>query len=356
MSDVEPGPRRRRTRGQRARQAGVTIEEVARKAEVSVATVSRALRGLPNVAPATRARVEAVATELGYHAHTTASRLASGRHDTVGLAVPHINRWFFAEVATGVETVLAEAGLDVLLFAVGDLDRRARLLAERSPIRRRLDGLIMIDLLVDDDEARRLAAEQAFVVTVGQRTGEFPSVTIDNRRATALATRHLLGLGHRRIGLIGAPERSPLHFQVPTDRRAGYGDAMRDAGLEPRADLEAHGGWSVDGGTDAMYQLMTAADPPTAVVALSDEMAMGALKALSDLGLDVPGDVSVIGFDDHDLAHVMRLTTIAQDPQWQGASAGRLLLGLADDPPPESHHVVGDTRLVVRGTTGPARR
>ncbi|HSP03794.1 MAG TPA: LacI family DNA-binding transcriptional regulator [Acidimicrobiales bacterium] len=348
MSPTDTPRRRTRTR---TRTDGVTIEEVARRANVSVATVSRALRGLPNVAPSTRSRVEQVARDLDYQVDTYASRLATGRSDTVGLAVPNINSWYFAQVAAGVEAVLADAGMDVLLQSVDDGAGRTRLLSAQSSVRRRLDGLILIDVLLTPGEIRTLAADSVHVVTVGQHTDEFPSVTVDNRRAALAATRHLLELGHRRIGLIGGSTHTGLPFDVPGHRRQGYVEALLEAGLDYHADLEANGGFSVKGGSEAMVHLMSEARPPSAVFALSDEMAMGAIKAARDLGLRVPEDVSVVGFDDHDLAKVFELTTVRQDPEWHGATAGRLLLGLGDEPAPEVAHVVGETRLLVRSTT-----
>ena len=261
------------------------------------------------------------------------------------------SRGFFCE--TWTRSTFADAGLDVLLYSVADAAGRTRLLADASPVRRRLDGLVLIDVLLSRDEITRLAGEHAHVVTVGQRTEEFPSVTIDNHGAALAATRHLLHLGHTRLGLIGGGDHSPLPFDVPGRRRQGFFDALAEAGVEHHAELVANGGFSVRGGAEAMVHLMTASKPPTAVFALSDQMAMGAIKTVHDLGLRVPDDVSIVGFDDHELSVVTRLTTIHQDPQWQGASAGRLLLGLDDEPEPEARHVTGDVRLVIRGSTGP---
>lgn len=351
MTPAEPAPGARRRPRTRSRPDGVTIEEVARRANVSVATVSRALRGLPNVAPSTRSRVEQVARDLDYQVDTYASRLATGRSDTVGLAVPDISTWYFAQVAAGVEAVLADAGMDLLLHSVEDGGGRARLLSSQSSVRRRLDGLILIDVLLSPAEIRTLAAGRGQVVTVGQRTDDFPSVTVDNRSAAKLATRHLLELGHERIGLIGGSTHTALPFDVPGHRRQGYVEALLEAGLDYHADLEADGGFSVAGGSEAMAHLMTESRRPTAVFALSDEMAMGALKTARDLGLDVPGDVSVVGFDDHDLAPVFGLTTVRQDPAWHGATAARLLLTRQDDRSGEVAHVVGETHLLVRSTT-----
>jgi LacI family transcriptional regulator, repressor for deo operon, udp, cdd, tsx, nupC, and nupG len=358
VSSQGPAPRPRRRTRTRARADVVTIEEVARRANVSVATVSRALRGLPNVAPATRARVEEAASELGYQVDTYASRLATGRSDTVGLLLPSLRTWYFSHVATGVEQVLTTAGRDVLLHSIDDSDARRRLLSELPSARRRLDGLILVDVLLTPSEAAALSADPAHVVTVGQHVEQFPSVTIDNRAAAAEVTRHLLELGHRSIGLVGGSERAPLPFDVPGHRRQGFLDALADHGVEHRPDLEVDGAFTVAGGTHAMHQLMSRSQPPTAVLALCDDMAMGACKAAGDLGLAVPGDVSIAGFDDHEVAAVLALTTVRQDPEWQGATAAQLLLDLdeqgAEHPPPR--HVVADTELVVRASTGPPRQ
>ena len=351
----EPVERRRRARTARPRDAeAVTIEQVARHANVSVATVSRALRGLPNVAAPTRARVEEVARELNYQPDTYASRLATGRNDTIGLAVPHVDGWYFARVAAGAEAVLADAGLDVLLYAVGDLDGRRRLLSGPSALRRRMDGLVLIDVLLTGEETATLAGEGANVVTVGQHTDAFPSVTVDEHGASVAAVEHLVELGHTRIGFIGTPEATPLPFDVPTKRRAGYRAALAAAGIDHDDRLEMTGDFRVASGHRAMSQLLALADPPTAVFAISDEMALGALRAVADRGMRVPEDVSVVGFDDHDFAEVFGLTTIRQDPRWQGETAGHLLLGQAARPEDASRHPVGDARLVIRSSTGAA--
>ena len=351
----EPGGTRRRPRTARTRPGdSVTIEQVARRAGVSVATVSRALRGLPNVAPATRARVETVARELDYHPDTYASRLATGRNDTVALAVPHIDGWYFSEVASGVERVLAAAGMDVLLYSVGDQEGRRRLLSGPSALRRRMDGLVLIDVLLTDEETEVLAREGANVVTVGQHTEAFPSVTVDERAAAREAVRHLVSLGHTRIAFVGSAEPTPLRFDVPMERRAGYRDVLDEAGLQYDPSLDVAGDFRAASGHAAMARLLSLPDPPTGVFAISDDMAIGAMRAARDQGRDVPGDISIVGFDDHDFAEVFGLTTVHQEPQWQGETAGRLLLGQSVDPEDASRHRAAAFGLVVRSSTAPA--
>jgi LacI family transcriptional regulator, repressor for deo operon, udp, cdd, tsx, nupC, and nupG len=333
-----------------------SIRDVADQAGVSVATVSRALRGLPNVAPSTRNRVLAAAAELRYIPDPNASRLAAGRTRTVGVVVPLFTQWFLTQVVAGAEGVLAAAGYDLLLFNVSGPEARNRFL-ERMPFRKRVDGLIAIDLPMSAAELEALERAGAPVVVVGIRTDRFPSVNVDNVGAGAAATRHLVNLGHDRIGLIANLPDDPMHFTAPLERRAGYQRVLAEAGAETRPELDVPGNFSLKGGAEAMAQLLSIERPPTAVFAESDEMALGALKTVRDAGLRVPGDMSVIGFDDHDIAGYTGLTTIAQPVMEQGEVAATLLLeeiarGGRDEPPT---NVVLPTKLVVRTTTGPPR-
>ena len=337
----------------------VTIEDVARRAGVSVATVSRALRGLPNVAPSTRDKVNRVAGELDYRAHPHASRLATGRTQTIGMAVPILNTWYFSTVIAGAEAVLSDHGYDVLLVNIDSEDKRRRVLASSSSFANRVDGLILVDVRLPDDEAERLAAAGSRVVTVGHRAADFPSVVIDNQLGAAIATRHLVSLGHREIGLIWAPTETSLHFSVPFERRQGYLRVLAEHDLVPSPDLQVAGDFSVDGGAEAMVALLGRSRPPTAVFAISDEMAFGAVRAARDRGRRVPDDVSVIGFDDHELAEVMRLTTIRQPVVDHGVAAARALLRLLErdvEGATTPQHLVHSTSLVVRDTTGPRLR
>jgi len=331
----------------------VTIEDVAREAGVSVATVSRALRGLPNVSPRTRDRVETVAFRLRYRPDPAAARLATGRSRTIGLGVPIPGSWYFAQVMAGAEAVLAEHGYDLLLYAVDDVAARGRFLAEAGIPRSRMDGVILVELPLDDDELARLAATTPNVVIVGGRSGSFDSVAIDNCDAARVATRHLVGLGHVRIGLIGCSPEGATCFTVPQHRREGWLAALAEADISALPEWEQAGDFSVVGGTEAMARLLTLAEAPTAVLAMSDEMAMGALRAVRDAGMRCPDDVSVMGIDDHELSEVIGLTTIRQPVVDHGAIAARMLVERLDDPGRPRQQHLAPTELVVRATTGP---
>lgn len=334
-----------------------SIGDVAQLAGVSVATVSRAIRGLPNVSPATRDRVLKAAEELHYVAHPHASRLAAGRTMTVGMAVPLLTQWFFTQVVAGAEAVLAANGYDVLLYGVPD-PRAMRRFVDDTQVSKRVDGLILVDLPLTDTELAELC-ERGALVTVGLAPQCAPSVTINNVDAAMTATRHLVNLGHRRIGLISHLPDQSLAFTAPLQRREGYERVLADAGIEVRDDLVVPGNFALQGGAEAMAQLLGVERPPTAVFAESDEMAIGALKTVRDAGLNVPGDISIVGFDDHEMAAFNDLTTIAQPAIQQGETAATLLLDLLRSPPnapaDEVTSVVMPTRLVVRATTGPNR-
>ena len=330
----------------------VTIDDVAARAGVSIATASRALRGLPNVASATRLRVAEAARTLHYHPDPHASRLVTGRTATIGMAVPHLNSWYFTQLMAGVEAVLQVAGYDLLLYTVTGEDARRRFLSEAKPFRKRVDGLILADLVLPQQEAEDLSALGVRIVTIGERAAGHSSVEVDNRTAAREAVRHLTNLGHRRIGLLGAPDPARPEERVSTRRLAGYRDVLAERGLDLQPHLEVACSNSIEGGAQAATTLLGRADLPTAVFALCDEIAFGVLKTLREVGLRVPEDLSVIGFDDHDLASVLGLTTVSQSVVGQGASAARLLLqavtGGGDGPTRQ----VCPTRLVVRSSTG----
>lgn len=330
-----------------------SIEDVARRAGVSIATVSRALRGLPDVATATRDRVLSAAAELNYVASPFAARLASGRTTTVGLVVPFVNRWFFAEVIATVETALRHAGFDLLLYNLGDEDGRARFF-EVMPMRKRVDGVLVASLVLDDAEFDALTELDRPVGLLGLARPGFLSARIDDVAAARGAVDHLIELGHRRIGLIGGDTDDPMAFTPPLHRRDGYRDALHAAGVSPDPALELLGYFTVDGGRAAMRRMLALPERPTAVFAESDEMAYGAMREITLAGLRVPDDIAVVGFDDQPLSELADLTTVRQPVAEQALDVTTRLLALIgseDDESPRDPAVVLPTELVVRGST-----
>ncbi|MCC5947780.1 MAG: LacI family DNA-binding transcriptional regulator [Nitriliruptoraceae bacterium] len=329
-----------------------TIEDVARRAAVSVATVSRALRGLPNVAPSTRERVMTAASELHYVADPSASRLAGGRNLTVGFVVPMLGQWYYAKLFSGVEAVLTVAGYDVLPFTMSG-PGGVRRFVETLPFRKRVDGLIVADAPLEPAQFRRIEQAEVDLVTIGTLGQGIVGLSVDNVAAARLAVGHLTGLGHRRIAQIGGIVDDPFHFSVPVDRYHGYRDALEAAGIGHDEELAVPGNFSLEGGAEAMHRLLALDEPPTAVFACSDEMAIGAMQVARDAGLRVPEDLSIVGIDDHDVSEYVGLTTIRQDVVGQGERAAQRLLELSDPATSGPLHEHLPIRLIVRRTTGP---
>ena len=338
------------------------IVDVARLAGVSVATVSRALRGLPNVSRDTRTRVLAAADELGYAASPLASGLATGRMRAVGVVLQYAGGWFFAEVVRGIEQALRRHGYDLVLHVLADEHRRREFFAS-LPVRRRVDAILVVALELDDAEAEVLRSLGLPLAWVGEPVEGGHGELVDDVAAARVAVEHLLALGHRRIASVGGDTST----SGPARRRTeGYRQALGAAGLAPEADWELDGAFTPEGARAAVLGLMTGqGERPTALFCHSDEMAFGALGALRELGLHCPRDVSVVGLDGHELAATFDLTTVAQPVLELGAQAARWLVAhLADVDSPEEDDEdeepddtpdprVHDVRLLVRASTAP---
>lgn len=331
----------------------VNLADVARIAGVSPATASRALSDHPHVAAATRARVWRVATDLEYVVSPEASRLAGGRTGRVAVVVPHLSRWFSGAVLEGLASVLREAGLDLLLYRVGDAAERQAFFDE-LPARRKVDAVVVLGFAVGEDERRRLERIGVDIVVAGEQSSCYPSVRIDDHAAGRQAVDHLVHLGHRRIAMIAANDPGADHG-TPAGRSSAYHAALADAGIPADGSLVVTVDRGVEQGAEAMSALLGATSPPTAVFAHSDEVALGAVRTVRRAGLRVPEDVSVIGIDDHPLAALTDLSTVGQPVREQGEIAGRMVVaGLRGEA--VERVVLVPTRLVIRGSTAPPRR
>ena len=330
--------------------ASASIEDVARLAGVSIATVSRSLRGLPEVAPGTRDRVLVAARELDYVASPFAARLASGRTFTVGVVVPFVDRWFFATVLGAVEGELGGAGFDLLLYNLSNAAGRERFFTV-LPVRKRVDALLVVSLELTDAEVDALRGLRVPVGVVGSDVDGFFTARIDDISGAQKAVRHLIDLGHTRIALIGGDTDDPMRFTPPLYRRDGYLAALGEAGVAFDPSLEVLGYFTPEGGEAAMRTLLDLPNPPTAVFAESDEMAYGAIRAIRRRGLRVPEDIAVVGFDDHEAAEFMDLSTVRQPVAAQGAAIAQAILAAVAGAPGVSDAMVMDTELIVRGST-----
>jgi LacI family repressor for deo operon, udp, cdd, tsx, nupC, and nupG len=329
------------------------MADVARLAGVSMATASRALSGSAGVAPATRERVLAVAAEFSYVVSPEASRLAGGATRRVAVVVPHLSRWFFGALLEGLDGVLGDADLDVLLYQVKHASDR-RDFFERLPARRKVDAVVVLAFPLREHERKRLELMGVTIVAAGGRSDSYPYVCIDDYAAGRRAVDHLVTLGHRRIGMIATVDPEESGWPGTVRRREAYHDALRDAGIPRDENLEVTVEWGGCHGAEAMERLLRVTDPPTAIFAWADEYALGAIRTLRRAGLDVPGDVSVIGIDDHPLAELTDLTTVRQPVRQQGILAGQMLIGLLRGDAVD-RAVTVPTGLVLRGSTAPPR-
>lgn len=333
------------------------IHDVARAAGVSTATVSRALRDLDRVSPETRARVLAAAAELRYVPSPHAASLKSGKTGVLGVVVPYLTRWFFAHLIDGAESVLRQDGYHLLVFNVGARGEQRALVLDQQLLAKRLDGMLVLNADLDAHEVTLLEGLGLPLVTVGVDLAGHDRVGIDDVQAAGAAMTHLLELGHRRIAYVGGDPTRDVHLATAINRMTGVRQAAARAGVALDAGMLLHSDWTLAGGVAAGNELLGRRTPPTAVLAASDEMAIGILHAARCRRVGVPGDLSVVGIDDHEMSFTHDLTTIRQQVREQGRAAALLLLdALAGRSAGARRDVILPTELVLRGSTGPPAR
>ncbi|MFQ3662927.1 MAG: LacI family DNA-binding transcriptional regulator [Chloroflexaceae bacterium] len=333
---------------------GATIRDVARVAGVGLGTVSRVLNNSPLVSQATRQRVLDVIAELNYTPSQIARSFARGKTLTVATIVPFLTRPSVIERLRGIEVTLAASNYDLVVFNVENVARRDACLRE-VPRADRADGVIVISLAPRADEVAALRAAPAPVVLVDTAAADLYSVLVDDVAGGALATRHLVELGHRRIGFVGDPLDDPLNLHFVSSRRRfeGYRHALASAGLPFREDYHRHGPHGRYESRVQARELLQLPEPPTAIFAASDTQAMGVLEAARDLGLAVPDSLSVIGFDDIDVAEYLGLTTVRQPLFESGVRGAELVLELIAGGQPPRYHEYLPVELIARATTAP---
>lgn len=326
------------------------MADVAEAAGVAVSTVSRALRGRPGVSAAQRELILRVADELSYSVSTSASRLAGGRTGAVGALVPRIDGWFHSTAVAGLQEHLHEQGLDLVLYRVQGQKERTDFFTRRA-FRHRVDALVVVGTTLTEHEEELLASVELPVVGVSARPSGRPFVDVDNHAGAAGATRHLTNLGHEKVAIIRSTTLVGTHGAVSHDRYAGFVDAMAERGLEVPEGYVVSAPWGLEGGAQAMAELLSLAEPPTAVFAESDEVAIGSLRTLRRSNLEAGRQVSVIGFDDHQMSELLDLSTVAQPVHEQGRTGGELVIQALEHGNVAEPERVLPTRLVVRGTS-----
>ena len=327
----------------------VTIKDVARVAGVSPSTVSRALNDSPLIREETKARIRRIAQELGYERNELARGLVKGASGAIGLVIPDITNPFFAEVTRGVGEVAHARGYGVILCNTEeDPDR------ERSYIRllrrKRVDGLILTSVTAEDPYLKALARSKTPFVLVSRACQLVPApyVGVDDRLGGRLAVEHLVELGHRRIGFIGGP----ADVQSSLDRLAAFEAVLTEHGIPVREEWISFSDFTQRAGYRAGKELLRRKVRPSAVFAANDVVALGVLQAADELGLRVPEDLSVLGYDDISYAGLPRieLTTVAQPSFEMGKIAAEWLLSVLEGGPRRLYRLL-TPKLVVRRTT-----
>jgi len=329
------------------------MADVARAARVSIATVSRALRDVPGVSQTTRDRIRRVAEELSYVVSPEASALSRGQTGRVAIVVPRLDAWFYSVMIASMAPLLRAAELDMLVFQVEGEEERSRFMRE-LPARRKADAVILTALPMAQDEVDRLDLMGVHVVVAGGSVRDFPHVRVDDLEAGRLAVRHLVDLGHRRIAMIRTSDTDGTTWPSDVLRVRAWRETLTGAGIEPVEELLVTEDYDAAAGARAMARLLAVPEPPTAVFAYSDELAIAAIAHARSVGVRVPEDLSVVGVDGHPFTELLGVTTVDQDVAGQGRIAAELAVRLIEGLPVTS--IEQPVRLVDRGSTAPPAR
>ena len=330
-----------------------TIRDIAAHAGVSITTVSRVLNDRPDVAQETREAVLDVIRELNFAPNRTSRPAPSGRTGLIGVTIPMVLGDYFAQIITGLTEALYELDMQAVLCPTFHHKEREITLVNQL-LEGRIDGAILVLPEESSDDLLLLKQRGLSFVVADEAyplNGDFPLVAAANMAGAIEATEHLLELGHRRIGLIkGIPG-----FVATEDRTSGYRAALSAAGIRPDPSLETFGEFRTIQGRAAAAQLLDLSEPPTAIFACNDEMAVAVLQEARARGLRVPEDLSVVGFDDTTVSQIAipAITTIHQPLEEVGRMAVNLLARVMDEPPLHPVRLEVGTRLVVRESTGP---
>ena len=328
-----------------------TIRDVAELAGVSVATVSHVVNGTRFVSQPVRERVTNAMQALGYQRNEVARSLRQGRTHTIGLILPDSANPFFAEIGGCIESAAAALGYNVILCNTHG-DARKEIAYIDLLLAKQVDGII---LDTEEKHGKKLVARipgQLPVVMVDREIpgNPFDTVLSDNRQGARLAARHLIGLGHRRIGCI----TGPLNLLSSEQRLSGFHAAFVEAGLTASEELVFHGDFRPPSGLAGFKQLFSRPDPPTAIFACNDMMALGVLRAAAEAGVRVPQDVAVVGFDNIEIGQFIHpsLTTVAQQKDEIGQQAVQRIVELLSGQEKESRKMLVPTRLIARESSG----
>jgi len=329
----------------------VTLHELAKAAGCSVSTVSRALTSSQHpVNGATKERILTLANELGYRPNITARGLKTDRTLTIGLIVYNIASPFTPVLIRGIQEYLKQRDYFSTIIST-DWDPELESEAVHQLISRSIDGIIFVESWRDESNNTLDLANKPYVFVYRLFNGSYAnSVVLDDRYGARLAVEHLVKLGHRRIALINGPH----DWDASKDRLAGYQDVLAQSGIPYDPSLVEEGTWEVQSGYPAVKKFLAMADRPTAVFAANDLMALGAIYAVQDAGLNVPKDMAVVGYDDRDFASFSKptITTICPPSFEMGQLAAQLMLNRLENQIEIQDPMLVQGRLIVRESCG----
>ena len=328
----------------------ITIYDVAREANVSMATVSRVVNRNPNVKPATRKKVMATIEKLGYRPNAVARGLASKKTTTVGTIIPDISSIFFSELARGIEDIATMYKYNMIL-SNSDQNKDKELQLINTMLEKQVDGIVFMGGNITEEHVEQFSTASVPVVLAATYDGsrKIPSVNIDYEEAAFEATELLMNKGHKQPAFIYGQD----HIESNNLKFAGYKRALKAANLEVNEDYIVDKSYSYEAGINAVNQLLSLSEPPTVVFVASDEMALGVIHGAQDRGLVVPKDLEVLGFNNTRLATMVRptLSTIIQPMYDLGAVAMRLLTKYMNKEEVEESNVILPHRIVERDST-----
>jgi DNA-binding LacI/PurR family transcriptional regulator len=330
----------------------ITIRDVAKRAGVGIGTVSRVLNDNPSVRDSTRQKVLAAIEELNFTPHSIARRLSLRKTLAIAVIVPFFTRPSYVERLRGVEYFLANTEYDLILYNVETTARRDACL-RNVPRRERIDGLLLVSLSPHDTDANRFLQSGVPTVLIDGHHPQFSRVVTDDVAGGHIATQHLIELGHEKIGFVSDYFKNPFNFVSSRDRFTGYRQALKEAGIPFRSEYHRQGEHSRQKARELAHELLMLPERPTAIFASSDIQAIGVLEAARDAGLDVPQDLSVVGYDDIENAEYFSLTTIRQPLFASGVEGVELLLKAIAEPFPEPRQLMIPLELITRNTTAP---
>ena len=331
-----------------------SIQDVAKAAGVSISTVSRSFTRPDLVSAKTRERVLAIADEMGFSLSRSAAALKSGRSLRIAVLMSgHISLWFDASVIEGLNDVFHAEGYDISIFQISSIEER-REFFEMMPVRRNADAVVVVSFDIDNDETKQLASVDVPIVGVNsvlpQKRGFAAAVNIDDVQGATLAARHLLTLGHRDIAYISTDREISLSFSV-SSRFDSFMDHCRREGVEPHeivCKVDRDGHYRID---DVVTQLMSLETMPTAIACQEDGIAVPLMFQLERNGFSIPGDVSLIGYDDSFYTGAIGLTTVRQKPVEMAREAARMTLDLIESRTPSDPFRTYPAQLIVRSST-----